>query len=87
MYLGRLPVRWAKNSRGWGGGGGWLGGEDGGSWGGCTLQGDRGLARWWQHQNLTSHPFRQQSPLHIMCREIKSICFERATDTVCLEAG
>lgn len=21
MYLGRLPVRWAKNSRGWGGGG------------------------------------------------------------------
>lgn len=71
MYLGRLPVNWARNS--WGGGG------DGWGGGGCILQGDRGLAHQWQHQNITSHPFSQQSPLHIMCQEMKSICFERLT--------
>lgn len=43
------------------------------------LQGDRGLSHQWQHQNLISHPFSQQSPLHIMRQEMKSICSERPT--------
>lgn len=47
--------------------------------GGCAVQRDSGLACWWQHQNLTSHAFSQQSPLHVMCWEMKSICFERLT--------
>lgn len=53
--------------------------ESGRVGGGCMLQGDRGLTHQWQHQNLISHPFSQQSPLHIMCQEMKSICFERLT--------
>lgn len=65
-------MRRARQGRAWGAGGG--GGD-----GGCTVQGDSDLARWWQHQNLTSHAFSQQSPLHIMCWEMKSICFERLT--------